>query len=338
MVLQLPLAPAVQNIYLVSLNIQTLKLAPLLAQFLYSKKRLELPGIGSFILNSDAPSTGPEYSKQTSITSGDIRFESNPSIKESADLVAYISENTGKMKALAAADLDSHIQLALQFLNIGKPFLFEGIGTLTKIKNGNFDFVAGPSSHEKIKDIAAKETASVVKEELYSNLDPLSPAPATSPGWKKPVIALLVLAGLGCAVWGGYSIYKNSQKTIVAKEAEPEQKSEPIATDDTIDKPAQEQTIVETNIEQPNISPSQVTTSAPPGNYKFIVEVARLQRALERMNKLKGFGLDLKMETPDSVNYKLYFLLPATAADTARIRDSLRIIYTPSWSKAFVEQ
>ncbi len=322
-----------------SLNIQTLKLAPLLAKFLYSNKRLDLPGIGSFFLSSDALLAEPENSKQPNAASGDISFESNPSIKESAELVAYISASTGKMKALAAADLDSHLQLALQFLNIGKPFLFEGIGTLTKIKAGEFDFAAGPVSNEKIKEITAKETAFADKEDSYSNLDPLSPAPATSPGWKKPVIALLVLAGLGLAVWGGYGIYKNSQKTPVAKEkeAEPEKKDETIAVEDTVEKTGQEQTADE-NTEPPVTTPVPVITAAPPGNYKFVVEVARLQRALERMNKLKGFGLDLRMETPDSVNYKLFFLLPATAADTARMRDSLRIIYTPAWSKAFVEQ
>ena len=34
------------------------------------------------------------------------------------------------------------------------------------------------------------------------------------------------------------------------------------------------------------------------------------------------------METADSIAYKLYFLIPSTPSDTARIRDSLSRYYT----------
>ena len=60
-----------------------------------------------------------------------VRFESKPFLKDTPDLIAFIAEKTGKMRALAAADLDSHLVLAEEFLNIGKPFAFEGIGIIT---------------------------------------------------------------------------------------------------------------------------------------------------------------------------------------------------------------
>ena len=42
-------------------------------------------------------------------------------------LVSVLMSNaqTGKIKALASADLESYLELAQQFLNIGKPYLLE---------------------------------------------------------------------------------------------------------------------------------------------------------------------------------------------------------------------
>ena len=91
-----------------------MKISPLLAQFLTTNKQLSLAGLGRFILND----------------SGEITFEQDPTVKEDAELVKFIAESTGKMKSLVASDLDSNLELARQFLNIGKPYLFEGIGTL----------------------------------------------------------------------------------------------------------------------------------------------------------------------------------------------------------------
>jgi hypothetical protein len=60
-------------------------------------------------------------------------FSARRLCEEDAELVIFIAENTGKMKSLVASDLDSNLELARQFLNIGKPYLFEGIGHFQKI-------------------------------------------------------------------------------------------------------------------------------------------------------------------------------------------------------------
>ncbi|MEK7225799.1 MAG: hypothetical protein AAB221_08960, partial [Bacteroidota bacterium] len=112
-----------------------MKLAPLLAQYLYTHKRLDLPGIGSFVLHSTDVDE-PDNNKQGKpIRPEDIHFDNNPGLKEAPDLIQFIAGQTGKIKALAAADLDSHLSIIQQFLNIGKPFLLEGIGSLVKIKS-----------------------------------------------------------------------------------------------------------------------------------------------------------------------------------------------------------
>jgi hypothetical protein len=126
-----------------------LKLAPLLAQFLFFHKRLDLPGIGTFLLET---SFMEEADNKQARPSGqaDITFESNPFVKETPDLVQYIASQTGKIRALAAADLDSHVSLIQQFVNIGKPFLLEGIGSLVKIRSGEYAFSSGETLPEKM--------------------------------------------------------------------------------------------------------------------------------------------------------------------------------------------
>ena len=95
-----------------------------------------------------------------------VSFESNVLAKETAELIGFISSQAGKMKALAAADLDSHLELAQQFLNIGKPFLFEGIGSLVKLQSGKFEFITGDAVTEKIKEHSSRNLSAYAGNKL----------------------------------------------------------------------------------------------------------------------------------------------------------------------------
>ncbi len=143
------------------------KIPSLIAQYLYTNQRLDLPGIGTFLLDSSAMSSLQNNKQRYAILEG-VSFESNPSIKDAPALIEFISEKTGKMKALAAADLDSHLQLALQFLNMRKPFSFEGIGILTKTMSGEFEYTPISVSTEKIKESHSKEVQSSASKEEAS--------------------------------------------------------------------------------------------------------------------------------------------------------------------------
>ena len=291
-----------------------MKVAPLLAQYLYINKQLDLPGLGSFLLDPSS-NTVAESSKhnKTHILEG-VSFESNTSVKEVPELVQYISAQTGKIKALAAADLDSHLGLALQFLNIGKPFVFEGIGSLTKVKSGEFSFKPGlaiaTSEKEQItRDITpasfTEQPLGDYKSILYNRKQKIT--------WKKPVFVLLLLAGLGLAIWGGYTVYK---KTTAKKETagqEENKKQNTIIASDTTNKYTKDS----------NVQPNQLT-KVPAGSYKFVLETSDSLRAFSRLNRLKTFQWPAQMETKDSISFKLFILLPANAADTSRIVDSLR--------------
>ena len=285
---------------LVHLNIQALKLAPLLAQYLHANKRLDLPGIGSFLLDT-VSYPEPENSKPGSES---IHFESNPSTKESPDLVTFISAQTGKMKALAAADLSSHLDLVHEFLNIGKPFLLEGIGSLARIKSGVYSFSGPNLPAEKTKEHSAKEIAATsATEESFSSTEVKK---GIKLDWRKPAMIAMAIIGTGLAIWGGYTISKRSKVSNIPTTNNSEVLAATTLVTDT------------------SILIKDSTTLAlpkPAGGYKFVLETASRIRAFDRYNRLKNYHWNVQMETRDSVKYKLYMLLPT--ADTNWVLDSL---------------
>jgi hypothetical protein len=274
-----------------------LKLSSLLAQYLYTNHRLDLPGIGIFLLD---PSTisALDNSKQRSTVLSGVSFEFNTSVKETADLISFISSQSGKMKALASADLESFVQQAQQFLNIGKPFEIEGIGTLVKKQKGDFVFTPLSVPTEKLKEHKTKEAAPVTLEESSAQYESFLGSPKVNVGWRRPVIALLILVGAGLAIWGGYTI---SRKAATADVTEVVDTTHAITPTDTV-----------------------VTVPEPvkAKDYKYILQVSKRNTALRRYKQLRENLWDVGMETKDSVDFKLFILLPIRS-DTTHVVDSL---------------
>lgn len=302
-----------------------MKITHLLAQYLYKNKRLDLHGLGSFLLDNSIiiESENNKQTKETGIEG--ITFENNTSTKEDSELIAFISKYTGKIKALAAADLNSHLELAKQFLNIGKPFLFEGIGSLTKIRSGEYSFEPGIILNEKLTEQKVKELNSTsTNEEPVSDYKSALYKNTTKSNWKKPLVFTFVIVGIALAIWGGYTVYnKTSSKNNTNKLPE-STNDKTIILEDT-------STIKKDSIHTPNNS----TISDASGSTKFVLEIANKERAVERYNKLKTYLWDVRMETNDSLSYKLFLLFPVNAADTTKVLDSLTLL---NGRKVYIEK
>ncbi len=299
----------------------SVKIPPLLAQYLYCHQRLDLPGLGTFLLDNTAISA-LENSKQRSALLEGVSFKCNPSLKESPDLIGFIAQKTGKMKALAASDLDSHLRTAEQFLNIGKPFALEGIGIISKGKQGEIEFTPITVSPDKVKEYNTKETESSSQKESSSDgyESFLSPS-KTNLEWKKPVVALLLVCGIGLTIWGGYQISKKANKNKSANLTE--------TATTLVAAP-----IIDTSTVQKNDSVhSNNNLLTIDNNYKYVLEVAKSKRAFKRYNQLKAIQWEVHLETKDSVQYKLFMLLPAIS-DTSRTIDSLTVM---SGRKVYIE-
>lgn len=306
-----------------------MKLAPLLAEYLFTNKQLSLPGVGTFQMEEPVPAD-PDDRKQQPLPK--IAFLSDPSTKETTELVRFISEKTGKMKALAASDLNSFLEIMHQFLNLGEPFMIDGIGNLVKLHSGQYDFSQGKVVNEKIKDFTKPETGESFKESIpgYSKT-----SRSLKSGIRYLLPILLAIAGIVVAVWAGYKIYQ--------KKASGNHTNTTQATDRKIDETVPYVEDRSTPDKKPDsIKKEEPVTIQKPAkqgtNYKFVIEEANKERALSRFTSLKSWGLPIQLETADSINFKLFFILNSTASDTSKTLDSLKNLYTPYWSKSYVER
>ena len=303
-----------------------MKLAPILAQYLYDQKQLDLAGIGTFLFDPTL-----KTDSDARHASQGISFQNNPATKDDDRLISYISLNTGKMKPLATSDLSSYLELARQFLNIGKPFQIEGIGTLVKTKSGQLEFTADHLLVDKIKEANIKElSATSTSDHSFTTYESLKPHVEQTTPYKKIFLVLLILATTVIIIWAGYKLSRNSSAAN-NKESKAENKKE-----ETRPVPDSAQFSVRPADTSRSVKPN---STVAPGNYRFVIEVANKRRALYRYAMLRKGGIPVQMSTTDSITYKLFFVIPSTPADTARIADSLTVFYPAiNHKRAFTEK
>jgi hypothetical protein len=151
------------------------KIEQLVVQHFYNNKQLGLQGFGTFKLKprEDISHNENEHDSQLQAEKDIIEFTYDTKTTEDHSLLLYVVQQTGKMKALAAADIESYLVLAKQFLNIGKPFPIEGIGVLQKSQQGDYTFLQGafvaPRVEEQSKPLKEKQEEPIsFKQEIHS--------------------------------------------------------------------------------------------------------------------------------------------------------------------------
>lgn len=316
-----------------------------MSQYLYQTRKLDLPGIGSFTLDADAV-VPLESDRVGQVAATGIRFRNQVIPAADDSLVNFIKEHTGKMKSLAAADLDFFLTTGRQLLNIGKPFYLDGIGTLIKNKEGGFEFAPGDYLVGRL-DEPGPERRSAGYDEPARDRE----APRNS--GKQGLLLVLIIAGLVVIGWGGYYLYKRNSFS------EPAEKQAVVLADttttgsgkvsDTASKAADTLSNAMVNdstkpaatvpaAPSPGLPAPTATASAtavaalppPPGAkmYRFVIlSTDNKHHALRRFNQLLGYQLNIKMDQKDSSWFKLYFPIVALPKDTAYIRDSLSDTY-----------
>jgi hypothetical protein len=301
-----------------------LKLPLLLAEFLYERKKLSLPGIGIFtLINSKAFRDDSEKKQNEFIP--EVEFENAEVNSPDDDLIEYIKKNTGKIKPLALADLDSYITLGKQMINIGNPFYIDGVGTLTKNKEGKYAFVAG--QHEATgseKPKTNKEERTAKKQSMFDEDHEYYKAQKNT--GKKIMLALAVAGGLAIVAWGGYKLYEKntSSEKNEALVSVPVNDSAITDTQRASGPAVDSSKIKNKEIKQQELSATKVDSF----QYKFIIlQTDNKYKALKRYNQLLSYLLKIKMQTRDSLYFKLYFAFPAVAKDTLHIKDSLNLVY-----------
>ena len=297
-----------------------MKIPQLLVQYLYTNRKMSLPGLGIFTLDKSVI-LPDENDRNLHSTPNAVQFQNANIVAADKELISFICEQTGKIKPLAISDLDSYLNLGMEMLNIGKPFYLEGIGTITKNKAGKFDFSPGeysliketsPSADHDKKKVYAKE-----KKQLTESL------PVQNRTGLKIIafISALVIVGLG-----GWMMYKRNSQAVSENNPDTSsvvQQQVPAATD-TVKPDSLHKDSVKI---LPPVTQQPVAIVHPGIPYKFIIlSTDDKPRAMRRYNQLIGFNLKAHYYHVDST-YKVFFQFPALAKDTTHIKDSLRKEY-----------
>lgn len=284
-----------------------MKTEQLIVQYLYINKKVSLEDIGTFVLSPEI-NISVDNDKDAALPDGVIQYVYDSKAPADDGLIQYIIEHTGKMKPLASADLESFIMLNKQLLNIGKPLIIEGLGSLQKTQAGDFAFTqAGLShviQHETIKPITEK------KKEKINFVTPPREKSHDSGKLILIIVLILIIAGFGMGIY--YFINKS------IKEKEEKALTESAAADSL-------------NMINDDISPS----AKQPGStriknvkdsnsfYIVINRFPNLAAADKRVKKLQSFGNKVAVNTQDSVTYKVRMPFMSPLSDTLRVKDSL---------------
>ena len=240
----------------------------------------------------------------------DLHFDYDLQQQADPDFIKFVSTHTGKIAPLASSDVDSHFMLCKQFINIGKAYIIEGVGTLEKKDDGTYGFV--PGTYVPVSD-AITVTHKPLKVREPQPIIPKSTAiRAKQVNYKNIILIAGIAVLIGLAGWAAYYFFVQNRLTDTAAAVSPKDSTAQanIATTDTT-KSATPQAAI-------------TTATGGPNDYKAIYEVTKDKaRAIKRTAVLVDGGNNAKYETVDSNTYKLYIVLNAAPADTARKRDSL---------------
>ncbi|MGV3767824.1 MAG: hypothetical protein ACO1NW_16930 [Chitinophagaceae bacterium] len=305
-----------------------MKLPLLLAQYLYQYKQLSLPGIGTFQFEGQVP-------EEKMPASGSVQFVPGTIKAFAPELVDFVKSHTGKMRTLAEADLDSYLIDIKEFINIGKPCFLEGIGTLTKNRDGSYDFVQGAPVHariEEVKTTLAEKAVAVHEKEYYSE----TPSRSTM---RTLVVGIAIIAGIGLIGWGGYFFYKQyeAQNRSGKMPEDSIVSAAPVNETDAFTPEETDSTALPNNLSQdtstniPNNPAPEVNSSISATNsssqWKFVIRTAPRSAAEKRFQQLKSYGIPVQLQALDSTTSIVYLSLAVPVTDTARVKDSLRLYY-----------
>ncbi len=286
-----------------------MKLEHLLTHYFYTSKEISLQGIGKFFLSQDFV-LPVDTEKEVVLPENAIEFEYDSKAIEDEGLITYIVQNTKKIRPLASADLDSFLTLGKQFLNIGKPFKIEGIGTLEKKQTGEYQFTQGVFANTKAETVIASN----IKEKADVDISFASKVKETkSPKKALSIVALLAILGLvGFGIWYFITHQQSTTSATLPK------KDATVNPTNSIDS-------TQLNKDSVSVNPATIAVAKDSFTFKVVLKnYPNFEAANKSFLKLTSYGHKLKLYTRDSITYKIAMPFTKPLSDTAYARDSIR--------------
>lgn|GEM_PF-1272735 len=295
----------------------------IVAKYLYQHKVVTLPGIGIIELIGTIPD--PELTAKNKQTTLDgIVFTDNASAPMDDSFVAFFAQQRGKMKALALSDVESHLQLARQMINIGNHYEIPGIGTISKQRDGTLILVPGAFVNPSAEPSEIRAQATALRDRtLLENAAANEQEAHASTGIAARTKRILIIAAIFLLVaaggWMIYHYYPLASENTTAQ----------APTTDTIQPAMQQITLPDTPEITANntLTPSNLDTLATLSWKAIIREFGTKEEALLRYRTFGRMSTPVFMETTDSINFRMYVLLQSAIADTALKVDSLSKFY-----------
>lgn len=289
-----------------------------LAAYLYENKSLRLEGIGTFTLDNKV-SVPNEQEKEVYYPIEGLSFSYNPKSDTDEDVILYLVKKLHKIQPLIRSDLESYLSNIKQFINLGKPYTIEGVGTLSKNNQGTYEFTPG-------NFLPVKEELNPKRENAEHNY-PVRSQSNAGRIFVVILIAIAALAALGGIGWGVSNLLSNKQ---AANESEEQQGFIDTIPQTGVDTSTRITTSASSSI--PDTTPATLdntTTDSDSVSYKMIFEVTSVkERAHKRTMQLHSYNHNSKYDTThvgDAVRYRLFFPVRIKPADTTRVKDSLSI-------------
>ena len=290
-----------------SLKIVEVKIENTLVHYLLLKRVLILQGLGTFYINDNVHITS-DTNTEVMVPADSVRFEYDPKITEDDELINYIVKETKKIKPLVSADLDSYIMLGKQFLNIGKPFIIPGLGTLDKTQAVELQFIPGQYITPKITaPKALKANENEISSGLFQDHERKLP-----PNYDRRILGVIaigiVILGIAWAIY--YFGFKHDNKVEVVS----------TSSSDTLENKKTTANVPATV--------SQIKDTAQKMGFNIIINrdlrevVARKKLAI-----LSKLGHNVVLLTSDSIRYTLAEAYNLPLSDTSRVVDSVKKFY-----------
>lgn len=288
-----------------------MKVEQLLVQYLYKNKTVSIQDIGTFSISPDVvlPAEGD---KDTSLPENAILFSYDKKTVADEGLIDYIKEQSGKIRPLAASDLESYTILTRQFLNIGKPLFIEGLGTLLKNQQGSLDFTQGSF----ISSTRAEVPHTVVKEKIKEDISFAAPEKSGSSkkGWM--IIVLLIFA---LSVAAAIYYFVTKEKEIPVSQ-QPVTNTDSTGLSDSIT-PAQR----DSALKKDSLTTAQKKPADDGYSFKIVIKEYNTQLAAQKAyDKLSSYGHKLLLVPVDSTRFKISMPFTTAMSDTLRAKDSLK--------------
>ena len=278
-----------------------MKIEHLIVQHLYNSKKVTLEDIGTFYLSPNVHINTED--KEAGLPENAITFEYQPKAPRDESLVDFIVQHSRKIKPLATSDLESYSILGREYLNIGKPFVIEGLGILNKTQSGNYEFVQGTTVNPKLEAQAAH-----LKEKDDAIIDFSSPSRKTSNKTGVIILSIVLIAFTTAAIV--YFLNKNKKEPLTEIQESGKDSAVPSANTVPVDSMKPE-------------SSKNVKVQGNESSFSVVMrKYAGKDAADKALIRFKTFGYNVVLIQKDT-NYLLAFPMHRPLTDTAKLKDSL---------------